>query len=122
MYCLKCKTKTETENPQYVQTKNNKILVKGNCLVCGKRKTSFVSEDAAKKGGFIFSIPAILGALGAAGSLAGAASGIASAVNKKKADNQLLAETKRHNKAMESKQGSGLRLSSKKKLAGKVFI
>ena len=80
-------------------------------MICNKTKTSFVSA----KGGFIFSIPAIPGALGAAGSLAGGASAIASAINKKKADDKLIAETKRHNEAMEAKKGSGLRLISAKK-------
>lgn len=84
MYCLKCMKKTDTNNPKYMQTKNNKVVVKGQCLVCKKSKTSFVSEKVAKEGGFIFTIPALLGALGAAGSLVGGASAIASAVNKKK--------------------------------------
>ena len=95
--------------------KNNKILKNGRCLICMKTKISFVSAEEAKEGGFIFSIPAILGALGAAGSLAGGASAIASAVNKKKADDKLIAETKRHNEAMEAKKGSGLRLIPAKK-------
>ena len=115
MYCVKCQKKTDTEHAQYVMTKNNKILKSGRCLICKKTKTSFVSTREAKEGGFIFSIPAILGALGAAGSLAGGASAIASAVNKKKADDKLIAETKRHNEAMEAKKGSGLRLISAKK-------
>jgi hypothetical protein len=45
---------------------NNKILKSGRCLICKKSKTSFVSAKEAK-GGFIFSVSAILGALGAAG-------------------------------------------------------
>jgi hypothetical protein len=61
-------------------------------LYCKKTITSFVSSKEAKEGGFIISIPAILGALGAAGSLAGGASAIASAVNKKEADDKPIAE------------------------------
>jgi len=120
LYCLKCKSKTDTENPQFVQSKNNKILAKGKCFICKKSKTSFVTTETAKKGGFIFSIPAILGAIGAVGSLAGGASAIASAINKKKTDDKLIAETKRHNEAMESKKGSGLRLipAKTKKICG----
>lgn len=120
MYCVKCQNKTDTENAQYVTTKNKKIMKKGRCLICKKTKTSFVSTEVAKEGGFIFTLPAILGAIGAAGSLAGGASAIASAVNKKKADNKLLEETRRHNEAMESKTGSGLRvIKAKKKSCGK---
>jgi hypothetical protein len=120
MYCVKCQKKTDTEHAHYVITKNNKILKSRRCLICKKTKTSFVSAKEAKEEGFIFSIPAILGALGAAGSLAGGASAIASAVNKKKADDKLIAETKRHNEVMEAKKGSGLRLiPAKKKLREK---
>lgn len=125
LHCLKCKRKTDTENPQYMETKNKKILVKGRCLICKKFKTSFVSREAAKKGGFIFTIPALLGALGAVGSLAGGASAIASAVNKKKADEKLTREVKRHNVAMESKKGSGLRLTpatKKKNCGGGLYL
>lgn len=103
MYCVKCKTKTNSKNINFMLSKNNKPMKKGNCIKCGSVKTQFVSYEDAKKGGFIFTIPALLGAAGAIGSLAGGAAGIATAVNKKKSADNLLQETKRHNKAMEGK-------------------
>lgn len=103
MYCLKCKKTTKSKNITFSLSKNNKPMKRGNCEKCGSMKTQFVSADVAKKGGFIFTIPALLGAAGAIGSLAGGAAGIATAVNKKKSDDKLLQEAKRHNKAMEGK-------------------
>ena len=61
----------------------------------------------SKKGGFLPLIP-ILAGIAAGGSVAGAA-GIASAVNKKKAEDALIAETKRHNIQLEdAARGKGL--------------
>ena len=37
IYCLKCKTKTETNSTIQSKTKNNKDIVKGVCSVCGKK-------------------------------------------------------------------------------------
>ena len=62
----------------------------------------------SKKGGFLPLIP-ILAGIAAAGSVAGGAAGIASAVNKKKAEDALIAETKRHNIQLEdAARGKGL--------------
>lgn len=55
-----------------------------------------------KIGGFIFTIPAIFGALSAIGALSGGAAGIAKAVNDAKAANKQLEENKRHHKTMEA--------------------
>jgi len=44
MYCVSCKKKTETSNIVKVQTKNNRYMLKGICVVCGKNKSSFVSN------------------------------------------------------------------------------
>ena len=103
MYCVKCKENTKTENVNYFLSKNNKKIKKGTCKICGSYKTQFISNSESKKGGFIFTIPAILGAAGALGSLAGGAAGIATAVNKKKSEDKMIQETNRHNKAMEKK-------------------
>ena len=114
-YCLKCKKKTNTSNIKTFYTKKNQPMIKGKCIACKNSKTKFLSkaeESSLKKGGFIFTVPALMAGIGALGSIAGASSAIASAVNKKKADDKLLAETKRHNKAMES--GKGLFLPKRK--------
>ena len=107
-YCVKCKQRTKTSNIKYALSKNGKPMIKGKCFSCNKKKSQFISVADAKKGGFIFTVPALLAGLGAAGSLAGGAAGIATAVNKTKAANKLLEETKRHNKAMEAKSGKGI--------------
>ena len=44
MYCVKCKKKTETLNTMQIITKNNKHMMKGICSICGKNKSSFVSN------------------------------------------------------------------------------
>lgn len=73
-----------------------------------------------KLGGFIFSIPLILGALGALGSLGGGAAAIAKSVNDAKANAQSLAETQRHNKAMENlATGKGVYLPYRKRMREK---
>ena len=114
-YCVKCKSKTETINPKYKMSKNQKPMVQGKCVKCSKMKSQFISAAEAKKGGFIF---AVLGAVGALSGLASEASAIATAVNKKKSDDKMLAETKRHHVTMEkknSKTGEGLYLKPYKK-------
>ena len=116
MYCVYCKEKTDTINITPIKSKNNKQMLKGKCKICNKYKTQFISLAEAKKGGFIFTLPAIAAAAGALGSLAGGAAGIATAVNKKKSQDKLLAEAVRHNKEMEKKKsGKGLHLKPYKK-------
>jgi hypothetical protein len=73
-----------------------------------KAKSSGSTKDVklsktqlSKNGGFIITIPAILAAIGAAASMAGAAGGIAKAVNDKKHNIKTESKTKRHNKEVE---------------------
>lgn len=42
MYCLKCKKHTNTKNESKIKTKNNKLMLKGQCMVCGKGKAQFI--------------------------------------------------------------------------------
>ena len=53
-YCVKCKSKTETINPKYKMSKNQKPMVQGKCVKCSKMKSQFISAAEAKKGGFYF--------------------------------------------------------------------
>jgi hypothetical protein len=46
-YCVKCKAETTTLNPLQITTKNNRTLIKGECAVCGKTKTSFITMKGA---------------------------------------------------------------------------
>ena len=117
-YCVKCKSKTETINPKYKMSKNQKPMVQGKCVKCSKMKSQFISAAGAKKGGFIFTVPTLLGAVGALSGLASGASAIATAVNKKKSDDKMLAKTKRHHVTMVKKKyktGEGLYLKPYKK-------
>ena len=47
-YCVKCKTKTDTLNPEAITTKNNKAMIKGKCSVCGITKTQFIKGVEGK--------------------------------------------------------------------------
>src|SRR5208337_1822296 len=44
MYCVKCKKKTDTLDIIHIITKNNRNMIKGICSICGKNKSSFVSN------------------------------------------------------------------------------
>ena len=46
-YCVKEKRETESLNPQYVRTKNGRLMLKSTCASCGITKSKFV-----KRGGF----------------------------------------------------------------------
>ena len=42
MYCVKCKKVSDTSNELVIETKNNRRMKRGTCVVCGKTKTQFV--------------------------------------------------------------------------------
>ena len=46
-YCLKCKKNTESKNPKVVRTKNGRIMLLPNCLVCNSKKSEFIKEQEA---------------------------------------------------------------------------
>src|SRR6201990_2049778 len=81
----------------------------------------------AKHGGFLITLPTLLAAATAIGSLAGGASAIAKTVNDKNATQKQLEETRRHNLQMEKKKTNGKGLffktspSSTKNWRGSVF-
>jgi len=45
IYCLKCRKKTGTVDPEAALSKNERYCIKGTCGECGKRKVQFVSDD-----------------------------------------------------------------------------
>ena len=45
IYCLKCKQKTETIDELKLQSKNGREIIKGNCSICGTKKSVFVSSS-----------------------------------------------------------------------------
>jgi Phospholipase A2-like domain len=75
-----------------------------------RRRQKTTRRRRRATGGFLPFLLPLLGALGAAGSIAGGAAGIASAVNRAKSAQKNLEEMIRHNKAMEARKGTGLRL------------
>ena len=91
-YCSSCKNKTNTKEIVYKKSKNNKHMIQGKCN--SKRKSLFISEAEVKKGGFIFTVPAVVGAIGAISSFATGASAIDNSVNKKKAEDKKIQEMK----------------------------
>lgn len=48
IHCVKCRTKTETNNEHMVTTKNNRPMIKGTCVICGRKRASFVKRSSAK--------------------------------------------------------------------------
>ena len=44
IYCVKCKQKTDTNNPEKIQTKNNRLAIRGNCKKCNTQKYMFVKS------------------------------------------------------------------------------
>ena len=48
LYCVKCKTRTSTNDVTTVTTKNNRSALTGRCATCGIKKFRFVSSDSVK--------------------------------------------------------------------------
>ena len=44
-YCVKCKSVTDSNNVEYVMSKNNRRMMKSTCAVCGGKKTTFVKSN-----------------------------------------------------------------------------
>ena len=78
------------------------LVINGRKHYISKDKIQHARLKEEKAGGFLPLIPLIIGAITAAGSLAGGAAGITQAVNKKKAEEAALAEQRRHNQQLES--------------------
>lgn len=49
IYCVKCRRKTDTKNEKKVTMPNGRQAVKGECKICGTKKTQFVGGK--QKGG-----------------------------------------------------------------------
>ena len=53
MYCLKCKKDTKDLNVKAFMTKNNRYMLKGNCIICKSKKSKFVSKKEIVGSGFL---------------------------------------------------------------------
>ena len=48
IYCLKCKTNTDSIDPKMFKTKNNRLIMQSKCSVSKNKKSRFVKEQEAK--------------------------------------------------------------------------
>ena len=48
IYCLKCKTKTDTLEIKQIKSKNNRLMLQGKCVLCGTTKSRFISAKEGK--------------------------------------------------------------------------
>ena len=46
-YCLKCKNKTQSNDPVTSKTSNGKIMMLSRCDVCGSKKSRFIKKQEA---------------------------------------------------------------------------
>ena len=44
-YCVSCIKMTGNKNPKVFKTKNGRLVLKSNCLVCNNKKSRFISEN-----------------------------------------------------------------------------
>ena len=44
-YCLKCRKNTESENPKVASTKNGRIMLLSNCVICDSKKSKFFKQQ-----------------------------------------------------------------------------
>ena len=43
-FCVACRQRTPTKNLSQHRTRTNRLIVKGTCTVCGRKKATFVSQ------------------------------------------------------------------------------
>ena len=53
IYCLSCKKNTKSKNIKGKITKNNKPYLIGNCCICDKLKSKFLSINQIKGNGIL---------------------------------------------------------------------
>ena len=41
-YFLKCRKNTESKKPRVKKTKEERIMISSNCMICNSKKTKFV--------------------------------------------------------------------------------
>ena len=44
-YCLKCRKNTESKNPEVASTKNGRIMLLSNCVICDSKKSKFFKQQ-----------------------------------------------------------------------------
>ena len=48
IYCLKCKTKTDTLEIKQIKSRNNRLMLQGKCALCGTTKSRFIKNQEGK--------------------------------------------------------------------------
>ena len=43
-YCLKCRKNTESKNLKVARTKDGRIMLLSNCVVCDSKKSKFMKQ------------------------------------------------------------------------------
>jgi RNase P subunit RPR2 len=46
LYCVKCKTRTSTNDVTTITTSNNRSALTGKCAICGIKKFRFTGKNA----------------------------------------------------------------------------
>ena len=46
-YCFKCRRNRESKNPKAARTKNGRIMLLSNCIVCDSKKSKFFKQQEA---------------------------------------------------------------------------
>ena len=47
-YCLKCRKKSKSKNPEVVKTKNGRIMPLSKCSLCNSKNSKFPKEQEAR--------------------------------------------------------------------------
>ena len=45
LFCLKCTKNTESKNPNFVKTKNGRLMLLLKCAVCDSKKSRFIKRQ-----------------------------------------------------------------------------
>ena len=48
-YCLKCRTNTESINPNIFKTNNGKTMILPKYALCGSKKSKFIKKQEAER-------------------------------------------------------------------------
>ena len=46
-YCLTCRKNTENKNVNVARTKNGRIMLLSNCVLCDSKKSNFIKQEEA---------------------------------------------------------------------------
>ena len=49
LYCLKCRTNTESKNPKVVKKINGRIMLLSKCDVCDSKKSKLIEEQETSR-------------------------------------------------------------------------